>query len=56
MRTRSASDGIEVEVAGDGEGVPAGNGERVFETFYRGDEARSEDGGPGTRVRFTLPG
>ena len=27
-----------------GEGIPAGDGERVFEAFYCGDEARSEEG------------
>jgi len=44
VRARSAGDGVEVEVADEGAGVPAGDGERVFEAFYRGDEARSEEG------------
>jgi signal transduction histidine kinase len=44
VRARTAPEGVEVEVADDGEGIPAGEGERVFEAFYRGDEARSEDG------------
>jgi len=44
VRARVAADGVEVEVADDGEGIPPGEGERVFEAFYRGDEARSEDG------------
>jgi len=44
VRARTAGDGIEVEVADEGEGIPAGDGERVFEAFYRGDEARSEEG------------
>lgn len=44
VRARSLPDGVEVEVADDGEGVPAGAGERVFEAFYRGNEARGEDG------------
>ncbi len=44
VRARTAPDGIEVEVADDGEGIPAGEGERVFEAFYRGDESRSDDG------------
>jgi signal transduction histidine kinase len=44
VRARAAGDGVEVEVADDGEGVAAGDGERVFEAFYRGDAARGEDG------------
>lgn len=36
--------GVEVEVADDGEGIPDGADERVFEAFYRGDAARGEDG------------
>jgi signal transduction histidine kinase len=44
VRARAAGDDVEVEVADDGEGVPAGDGERVFEAFYRGDAARGEDG------------
>jgi signal transduction histidine kinase len=44
VRARPSAGGVEVEVADDGEGVPAGDGERVFEAFYRGDAARGEDG------------
>lgn len=45
VRARSESDGgVEVEVADDGEGIPDGAGERVFDAFYRGDAARAEDG------------
>jgi signal transduction histidine kinase len=44
VRARPTGGGVEVEVADDGEGVPGGDGERVFEAFYRGDAARGEDG------------
>jgi signal transduction histidine kinase len=44
VRARGAAGGIEVEVADNGEGIPAGDGERVFEAFYRGDAARGEEG------------
>jgi signal transduction histidine kinase len=44
VRARNAAGGVEVEVADNGEGIPAGDGERVFEAFYRGDAARGEDG------------
>ena len=44
VRARTAPGGVEVEVADDGEGIPAGEGERVFEAFYRGDQSRSDDG------------
>jgi signal transduction histidine kinase len=46
VTVRAHADGgaVEVEVADDGEGIPAADGERVFEAFYRGDAARGEDG------------
>ena len=31
-------------ISNSGEGIPEGDGERVFEAFYRGDAARGEDG------------
>jgi signal transduction histidine kinase len=44
VRAKGGPGGVEVEVADSGEGIPAGEGERVFEAFYRGDSARGEDG------------
>jgi signal transduction histidine kinase len=44
VRARREGGGVEVEVADDGEGIPSGEDERVFEAFYRGDAARGEDG------------
>jgi signal transduction histidine kinase len=44
VRAKGGPGGVEVEVADSGEGIPAGQGERVFDAFYRGDSARGEDG------------
>jgi len=44
VRAWPAAGGVEIEVADEGEGIAKADGERVFEAFYRGDEARSEDG------------
>jgi signal transduction histidine kinase len=44
VRARPAGKGVEVEVDDSGEGIPAADGERVFEAFYRGDASRGEDG------------
>jgi signal transduction histidine kinase len=44
VRARNAGGDVEIEVADEGEGIAAADGERVFDAFYRGDESRSEDG------------
>jgi signal transduction histidine kinase len=44
VRARDQGDRVEVEVADDGEGIPEGADEHIFEAFYRGDDARGEDG------------
>jgi signal transduction histidine kinase len=44
VRARSLGNGVEIEVDDEGEGIPPGSGDRVFEAFYRGNSARAEDG------------
>jgi signal transduction histidine kinase len=44
VRARPAGKGVEVEVDDSGEGIADGDGERVFEAFYRGDASRETDG------------
>ena len=44
VRAKGGPGGVEVEVADSGEGIPSGEGERVFEAFYRGERSRNEDG------------
>jgi signal transduction histidine kinase len=44
VRAKGGPSEVEVEVADSGEGIPAGQNERVFEAFYRGDSARDGDG------------
>jgi len=44
VRATGGPSGVEVEVADSGEGIRAGDRDRAFEAFYRGDSARGEDG------------
>jgi signal transduction histidine kinase len=44
VRAEPAGDWVEIEVADTGAGIPAGQRERVFDPFVRGEEARSQGG------------
>lgn len=44
VRARRLGKSVEVEVDDSGEGIPGGDGDHVFEAFYRGDSSRGEDG------------
>lgn len=42
-----SNDDIKIEISDEGPGIPAAEHDRIFERFYRSDEARSSDGGSG---------
>jgi signal transduction histidine kinase len=44
VSAETVNGGIEVEVADTGDGVPADQRDRVFDPFFRGDEARHHAG------------
>jgi signal transduction histidine kinase len=46
VRAEAAREGVEIEIADSGEGIPAEDRERVFEAFFRGgpDSSRHSDG------------
>ncbi len=44
VRARAGMGDVEVEVVDDGEGIAGDEQERVFEPFYRGDDAREDEG------------
>ena len=50
VRARGTGDGIEVDVADRGPGVPAGREAQIFEKFYRGDGVREIGSGLGLAI------
>ena len=50
LRARPASQGIEIEIADHGPGIPPGGEDRVFEKFYRGDGVREIGSGLGLAI------
>ena len=45
VRARRSRGGVVIEVADEGPGIADGDGERIFERFYRADQARASSGG-----------
>ncbi|MCI7552234.1 MAG: ATP-binding protein [Arcanobacterium sp.] len=45
LNARASEDTVEISVADTGKGIPPQIQDRIFERFYRGDEARSRDTG-----------
>ncbi len=52
--TRTAGRRVALEVADDGPGVPAEQGERIFERFYRGEGTRASGSGLGLAIAHEL--
>jgi two-component system sensor histidine kinase BaeS len=50
---REGASTARIHVADDGEGIPSGQLEHIFERFYRGDAARSRDNG-GAGIGLTI--
>ncbi len=47
LRTAATPGAVQVAIEDTGEGIPASDFARIFDRFYRGDKARSRDGGSG---------
>ena len=54
IATRSLGRRVALEVADDGPGVPADQGEQVFERFYRGEGTRASGSGLGLAIAHEL--